>query len=212
MTGVDAYILIGGRSTRLGRDKATVDLGGQTLGQRAFQTVSEALPDSRVTFVAANEAQFAIEAIIAEGRFIFDLVPNLGPISGFHAALADTAKPWIFLLACDYPFVSPQLITYLSENISVDCGAAVPEQSDGRRQPLCSFYRTEAARPVVQEIVERPRVPPPLYEVVNQMNPRIIKFDKYSYLTGSDRFFINVNSDLDLNAAAEIERKLSAEK
>ena len=209
MTDCDAYILIGGRSSRLGRDKATVDLEGGTLAQRAFQTVSEALADNRVSFVAANEAQFAIEAILAEGRFIFDLVPNLGPISGLHAALADTQRPWIFLLACDYPFLSAEMIGLLADRVSDEFGAVVPEQSDGRLQPLCAFYRTEVARPIVHEIIERPRVPPPLHAVIEQLTPRIVKFSEYSDLPASARFWINVNNDLDLDLAREIERKLS---
>ena len=209
MTDCDAYILIGGRSSRLGRDNATVDLEGGTLAQRAFQTVSEALANNRVSFVAANEAQFAIEAILAEGRFIFDLVPNLGPISGLHAALADTQRPWIFVLACDYPFLSAEMIGLLADRVSDEFGAIVPEQSDGRLQPLCAFYRTEVARPIVQEISDRPRVPPPLHEIIKELSPCIVSPDIYAHLPGSDRFWVNVNSDLDLDLAREIERKLS---
>lgn len=209
MTEADAYILIGGRSSRLGQDKATVDLGGQTLGQRAFQTVSKALPDSRVTFVAANEAQSAIEAIIADSRFIFDIVPDRGPLSGLHSALSDARTSWIFVLACDYPFVSAEMIDVLAEKISDDFGAVVPQQSDGRLQPLCAFYRTETTKLVVDEIIDRPRVTPPLQEVVDQLHPRIVNSNEYSHLRDSDRFFVNVNTDLDLDLAREIERKLS---
>ena len=212
MTDVDAYILIGGRSSRLGRDKAAVDLGGQTLAQRAYQTVSAALPKSRVTFVAANEAQFAIEAILANGRFIFDLIEGRGPLGGIHAALADTQAEWITVIACDYPFVTAELIKLLSEKISVSHGAVVPEQSDGRLQPLCGFYRTETVRPIVQEIIDRPRVPPPLSEIVTALSPRVVKPNEYNRLPNSERFFVNVNTDLDLDLAREIERKLSPQK
>lgn len=206
---VDAYILIGGRSRRLGRDKAAVDLGGQTLAQRAFETVSKALPKSRVTFVAANEAQFAIQAIVAEGRFIFDLVEGRGPLGGMNAALSDTQESWIFVLACDYPFVTAEFIASLAEKISDEFGAIVPEQSDGRLQPLCAFYKTKRARQLVQEIIDLPRVPPPMAEIVYQLDPQIVKPNEYRDLPDSARFFVNVNSDLDLDLAREIERKLS---
>ena len=212
MTDIDAYILIGGRSRRLGRDKATVDLGGKTLAQIAFQTVSEALPTSRVSFVATNQVQFAIEAILADGRFIFDLVEGRGPLGGLHAALADTQKPWIFVLACDYPFISSEMIRLLAEQISNNCGVVVPEQADSRLQPLCAFYNAEASRPIVQEIIDRPRVPPPLHEIIQELKPCIVSPDLYAYLRGSDRFFVNVNTDLELDLAREIERKLSPPK
>ena len=201
MIDTDAFILIGGRSSRLGRDKAIAELGGMTLAQRAFQTTTEALPDSRVTFVAANEAQFGIDAIAAGGPFIFDLIPDRGPLGGMHAALVFAQTPWIFVLACDYPFVTSDLIRFLGDMVSDDCGAVVPEQDDGRLQPLCAFYKTEAARPVVGEIIERPRVPPPMNEIVRELEPRIVKFSEFCELAASDEIFSNVNTPKHLERA-----------
>src|SRR4029079_4971645 len=209
MSEIDAYILIGGRSRRAGSDKALVDLGGRTLAQRSYETVSEALPDSPVTFVAANEAQFAIEAIIAGGSFIFDLIPDRGPLGGLHAALSYTQKPWIFVTACDYPFVSAELIRLLSSRISNDFGAVIPEQADGMLHPLCAFYKTEAAQALVQQIIDRPRVPPPMHKIVEHIDPLIVPFDDIAGLPGTDRVFFNVNRTSDLDLAREIERKLS---
>jgi molybdopterin-guanine dinucleotide biosynthesis protein A len=210
MMDVDVFILIGGRSSRLGRDKAIAEVGGQTLTQRAFQTTTGALPNSRVTFVAANEAQFAIDAIASGGPFIFDLIPNRGPLGGLHAALAYAQTPWIFVLACDCPFVTSDLIRFLADRISDNCGAIVPEQDDARLQPLCAFYRTETATPVVQEIIDCPRVPPPLYEIVKELEPCIVSSAESSHLSGSSDFFVNVNTQADLDHARKIERKLSA--
>jgi molybdopterin-guanine dinucleotide biosynthesis protein A len=209
---VDAYILIGGRSHRLGRDKASALLGGATLAQRAYRTVSEALPASRIAFVAGYETQFAIEAIAAGGRFIFDLITDRGPLGGLHAALADAQTPWIFVLACDYPFVTLDLVRSIAKQISNDHGAAVPMQQDGRLQPLCAFYKVQMARPLVQQIIDRPRVPPPLHEVVADLNPRIVESAEFADLAASDAFFININTADDLGLALEIERKLSAKK
>ena len=212
MIDCDSYILIGGRSSRLGRDKARVDLGGRRIIKKALETGIEALPNARVTFVAANEAQFAIQAVIADGRFIFDLIPDQGPLGGLHTALADARKPWIFVLACDYPFVAAGLIRVLADQLDEEHGAVVPEQSDGRLQPLCAFYKTDAARSIVQEIIDRPRVPPPLHEIIRQLNPNIVRPRNWGHLADADRFFVNVNTDLDLDLAREIERKLSPRK
>jgi molybdopterin-guanine dinucleotide biosynthesis protein A len=209
---IDSFILIGGRSSRLGRDKAVVEFGKQTLAQRAFLTTTDALPTSRVTFVAANEVQFGIEAINSGGPFIFDLVPDRGPLGGLHAALAYAQTPWIFVLACDYPFVSSELIRLLTGRITDESGAVVPEQSDGRLQPLCAFYKTEIARPVVEEIIDRPRVPPPLHEIVKKLDPLIVSFSEVEHLVCADDLFTNVNTIQDLDHAREIERKLSARK
>ena len=181
MEQFDAYILIGGRSSRLGTDKAGVEIGGKTLLRRSVDAVRKGLELSRITAVAAYEAQFAIDAIVADVPFIFDLYENRGPLGGLHSALADAKTPWIFMLACDYPFVSPELIKMLSEKIDHKYGCIVPEQNDGRLQPLCGFYKVDAARPVIDDIIERPRVPPPMHEIVRRLEPLIVTHDEYAH-------------------------------
>src|SRR5512139_1519218 len=104
MEQIDSFILIGGRSSRLGRDKALVELGGRSLAERSIDTVHDALPGSRVTLVAGSSTQFAIDAIASGVPFIFDFHENRGPLGGLHAALSYAETPWILLLACDYPF------------------------------------------------------------------------------------------------------------
>jgi molybdopterin-guanine dinucleotide biosynthesis protein A len=97
--------------------------------------------------------------------------------------------------------VSGELINLMAERVSDEFGAIVPEQQDGRMQPLCGFYKVSAARPVVEEIIERPRVPPPMHEIVDQLKPRVIKFEEYSFLDGSGDFFWNINTIEDLEKA-----------
>jgi molybdenum cofactor guanylyltransferase len=210
MNGLDAFILIGGKSSRLGTDKAFVSLDGQTLLQRATRVVQKALSPSRVTAVAADATNFAIQAITSGIPFVLDLHENRGPLGGLHAALANARTPWIFVLACDYPFVSAELIRLLETKLSDEFGAIVPEQNDGRMQPLCAFYSVSKTMPVVEDILERPRVSPPVHEVVSGLNPLILTFDQYANLPGAGELFININTPDDLDIAGEIKRKLSA--
>ena len=209
MTQIDAFILIGGQSSRLGSDKAFVELGGKTLSERAMDTTQAALSPNRVTLVAGNSLQLATHAIASGVEFIFDLYEGRGPIAGLHAALANARTPWIFLLACDYPFVSADLIQLLAGKISDEFGVVVPEQSDGRLQPLCAFYNVGKALPLVELILERPRVSPPMHEVVSDLNPLIVTFEEYAQLRDADELFLNVNTHDDLDIAREIKRKLS---
>jgi len=201
LTHIETFILVGGKSSRLGTDKAFVELGGVTLTERAIANVREALPHAKLTIVAGNSTQFAIEAIASDVPFIFDLYEERGPLGGLHAALAYTKAPWIFILACDYPFVSPELISLLSKNIGEGFGAVVPEQSDKRPQPLCAFYNVAAARPVVEEILERPRIPPPMHEVASMLDPLIVPFEDYEHLDGAGELFLNINTVEDLERA-----------
>ena len=198
---IEVYILIGGLSTRLGRAKAFADVGGKSLALRALETVRNSGIAGTITFVAGSQTQFAIEAVTLDAPFIFDLIPGRGPLGGLHAALSYAETPWIFLLACDYPLVTAELIDFLAGNVSEDHGAVVPEQADGRLQPLCGFYNTAVARPVVTETIGRLRVPPPMSDLVRDLDPAIVKFNDYSHLPGADSLFVNVNTIDELEAA-----------
>lgn len=200
---IEAFILIGGRSSRLGRDKAFVKIGGTTLAERALDTVRESGIVSKTTFVAGSETQFAIEALALGATFIFDLSEGRGPVGGLHAALSYAQTDWIFLLACDHPLVSFELLRVLAEGISEEVGAVVPAQPDGRLQPLCAFYNVEAASPIVNEIIQAPRVPP-MSEIVDSLRPRIVTHAEYSYLASSDHFFSNLNSPDEMKQIEEL--------
>jgi molybdenum cofactor guanylyltransferase len=195
---IEAYILIGGRSSRLGRDKAFVDIDGKTLAQRALNTIRESGIASKITFVAGSQTQFAIEALTLDAPFIFDMVEGRGPLGGIHAALSYAQTEWIFLLACDYPFISPDLPRFLAGCISDEFGAIVPEQLDGRLQPLCAFYKVKEARAVIDELIHTQRVPPPMCEIVDALTLRIVRHIDYSHLDGPDHFFLNLNTPDDL--------------
>ena len=198
---IEAFILIGGRSSRLGRDKAFLEFEGRSLAARALDTVHSSGIAEKTTFVAGSQAQFAIQAISLDAPFIFDLVPGRGPLGGLHAALAYAREPWVFLLACDYPFVSPEIIGLLAQNIPEQYGAVIPQQADGRLQPLCGFYRVETAKGPVEEMILRPRLPPPMHEIAASLEPRIVSFEEYSHLPGADRIFMNINTLDDLQQA-----------
>jgi len=200
---MDSFILIGGRSSRLGNDKAFVDIQGRTLLQRAIDVVNETHTSERITAIAGNSTQFATEAIVGDVPFIFDLHEGRGPLGGLHAALSYAKSSWIFLLACDYPFVSAELIRMLAARIDDKFGAIVPQQQDGRLQPLCAFYDVETARPIVEAILGRPRVTPPMHEIVTSLNPLIVRFDEYAYLDGAGELFVNINTVDDLERARQ---------
>src|SRR5688572_217765 len=212
MTQLEAFILIGGRSSRLGTDKASVEFDGMTLAERAVDVVTKGLSPERVTLVAGAAVGAGIAAIRADVPFIFDLYEYRGPLGGLHAGLANARSEWIFVLACDYPLVSPELFNQLREHCSPEFGAVVPEQPDGRLQPLCAFYHVATARPILEEILERPRATPPVHEIVNQrLKPRVVSYGEYEHLPGADEFFFNVNTVDDLARARNLHSRRTVE-
>ena len=201
MEKFDAFILIGGRSSRFGSDKALAEIDGRSLARRAADTVRAALPGATITMVAGNEPQFAIEAIQSGTGFIFDLYPNRGPLGGLHAALAHAQAPWIFLMACDFPLMPAELITLLGTKVSDEYDAVVPQQPDGRLQPLCAFYNVGKCRTIVDATLDRPRSAS-MHEVLDQLQVQIVTSDTYGSVSGAGDAFINVNRPQDIDLVA----------
>jgi molybdopterin-guanine dinucleotide biosynthesis protein A len=132
-----AVIMAGGDSRRMGRDKASLVLGEQTLLQRVADAMRVVFPQVVVS-VRAPRAEIALPQV-------YDVLACAGPLAGLCAGLdyaAQNGVPWIFAVATDMPFVRPALIEDLaSRRTGVE---AVVPLVDGHPQPLAAFYSIHA--------------------------------------------------------------------
>ncbi len=115
----------------MGRDKAMLSLGGQTLLERARQ-LARSVTD-RVRVVGPPE-KFGPDAVA-------DIFPARGPLGGIHAALTATATDLSLILSVDTPFITPEFLRFLLDE-AARCGATVTvPYLEERFQPLCAVYR-----------------------------------------------------------------------
>lgn len=136
--GWEGFVLVGGHSSRMGRDKALIPIGRggdrlHTLAGWAGRTMEQAT--GSVHFLGDPALYSNL------GRTIADVVPNCGPMSGLHAALACSKAEWNLILACDMPFVEVEVLRRLIQAAARSealCVAPVDEL--GRVQPLCAAY------------------------------------------------------------------------
>jgi molybdopterin-guanine dinucleotide biosynthesis protein A len=137
--GVSVFILAGGRSTRMGTDKAFVMLDGCTLLARALDLARSVSDGVRIV---GDPAKFASFAPVVE-----DIFPDCGPLGGIHAALRASSQELNLVLAVDLPFVSPELLHYvIGRARESSAEVTVPRASKGW-QPLCAVYRRGFAGP-----------------------------------------------------------------
>lgn len=203
---IDAFIFIGGRSSRLGTDKAFVELGGETLAARTVRIVETGLGPGQITFSAGDGDQFRSDLVFGLGRpVIADLRPGFGAWSALHAALAMARTKWILAIACDLPLVSADLLRMLVGFTDDSSDAVVPRQADGRLQPLCAFYKVKPALVFTETIFIRQRSLPPITAVFDTLPTRVVEYDEYRHLTNAEELFLNVNTLSQLEAAAAIE-------
>lgn len=195
----DAFILIGGRSSRFGSDKAFADFDGQTLARHSAETVEQAISPTSIRFVAGFENQFGAGAILSLGRgMVTDLKTGFGAWSGLHAALAYSSSEWTFVLACDLPYVSGELLKKLVDLTDDDIDAVVPRQPDGRLQPLCAFYRRDVVLEEVERQLAGARRMARLTDLASVVKTRVLEETEYNELPGNELFFVNINSISDL--------------
>ncbi|HKH99010.1 MAG TPA: molybdenum cofactor guanylyltransferase [Candidatus Sulfotelmatobacter sp.] len=131
------FILAGGRSTRMGVDKAFVTLGGRTLLARALEVARGVTHDVRVVGEAAKFREFA--------PAVEDVFRGCGPLAGIHAALCASAAEWNLMLAVDLPFVTSELLQYLLTRARSSAAMVTVARAAGGWQPLCAVYRREFA-------------------------------------------------------------------
>src|SRR5579862_8087270 len=105
MESVAAFILAGGQSSRMGSDKAFLELAGKPLIVRALELAHEVVTDVRIVGDAKKFGRYA--------PVVEDVYSNRGPLGGIHAALAQSEKECNLMLAVDLPFVPAQFLKYL---------------------------------------------------------------------------------------------------
>jgi molybdopterin-guanine dinucleotide biosynthesis protein A len=199
----DAYILIGGRSSRFGTDKAFVEFEGEMLAARAARIVETALAPTRTTLIAAVEDQFDPKLLSKLDRpVIFDLMPGFGAWSGLHTALCSAQGEWIFFSACDHPFTTPEFLKLIASTIVDPYDAIIPRQPDGRLQSLCAFYRARAALPLVEQALAAGGRIPALTTIFDSLKTYIVEPDEYGGLENADKFFLNFNTPADIASAS----------
>jgi molybdopterin-guanine dinucleotide biosynthesis protein A len=184
------FILAGGKSSRMGTDKAFVDFGGQTLLERALAVMGAAC--ERVTIVG-DPAKFE-----KYGPVVADMFPGCGPLAGIHTALTHSLAELNLMLAVDMPFVSRELLAFLWATAeSGDAIITVPSVGKGL-QPLCAVYRRDFA-PVAEEALRAEKYK--IDAAFSKISIRAIDKDELRTAGFSEQSFFNVNSPQDRVAA-----------
>jgi molybdopterin-guanine dinucleotide biosynthesis protein A len=128
-----AFILAGGHSSRMGRDKALLPLGGSTLLEHIASQLHAVTKN--ITIIAPPNRYSHLPYPILP-----DQIEACGPLGGVLTALSVTTAPWNLIVACDMPALTADFLENLfqaAESSAAD--AVIPESSTGL-DPLCAIY------------------------------------------------------------------------
>ena len=186
---VHGLVLSGGRSRRMGQDKALLQRDGDTQLARAVGVLQGELAE---VFVSVRADQ-AGESQRARFPQIVDRYEGLGPVAGILSALeSDPDAAWL-IVACDLPNLDTATVRYLLDNRSVSNPVtAFRSSSDGLPEPLCAVYEPESLaiiRAFVAEGLHCPR-------------KMLMRSDTHLLEQPNPRALDNVNTPEDLQRAA----------
>lgn len=184
-----AVILAGGRSSRMGTDKALLDWGGRPL----IAAVADSLT-----------AWFECVVVIAAQAYPFldlpqalDETPGLGPLGGLEAGLAAARHPLAFVCACDMPFLQERFVRHLVEQGAGPYDAIVP-MVRGRYEPLCAVYSTRTLPTVRAMLAARDLK---LQTLLERIRVRAVPESEWATFGPGERLFFNCNTPADFKAA-----------
>jgi molybdopterin-guanine dinucleotide biosynthesis protein A len=189
MKSIDAFILAGGASRRMGADKSQLRLDGQTLTQRIAQVLLKVASTVAIVGRSVTDSQL---------RTIEDVYPQWGALGGVHAALSACSTDWALVVACDMPFVSEELFLRLV-SVRVDFEGVAPVQPDGRPQPLCALYRIKPCLAIAEKLIQSGERKP--VTLLQSVRTRWVDFAELSDLPGAASFFDNMNTPEDYTRA-----------
>lgn len=147
MEAVTAFVLAGGKSSRMGRDKALLQFEGKTLLERALELAGSVTAEVKIVGDPAKYGTF--------GPVISDIYADRGPLGGIHAALANTDTDLNLILATDLPFVAPPFLQYLIAIARATDGLVTVAKLGKFYEPLCAVYRRGFSGLAQEALVKR---------------------------------------------------------
>lgn len=191
-------LLAGGKSSRMGTNKAMLPLSEEVNIQRIASELSKAF--SEVYVVTNSPADYGFLNL----PMLEDEYEGLGPLAGLHAGLKAARTETVFLSACDMPFIRASLIEEMLDNLN-NYDALVP-QINGRLHPLFAVYR-KSSIPLLVACLEERKLR--MMDFLEKMNVKIMKETDFKLYAASNSLFpylfYNMNTPLEYEQAKKME-------
>jgi len=195
-----SIILAGGKSSRLGRNKALQAIGAKSLIQWVIDRV--AILSTEIVIATARGESIPCSST-ARIRTVADIYPGKGPLVGIHSGLVASSSSRAIVVGCDTPFLSVRLLEYMAQTPAT-FDVVVPRIKD-KVEPLCAVYSKNCVAPI-RELMSQDEHK--IVELFPMVRVRYIEEDEIDSFDPEHLSFFNINSQDDLDRA----RRLAAEK
>lgn len=181
-TEVTGVILVGGKSRRMGVDKAFLEIEGTPMFERVLRVFTDIF--TRTILIGNQCERFA--------RYGLPCYPDIYPgsaLGGLYTGLVHAGTPYIFVSACDVPFPSSAVARHLA-SLRDGFDAVVAKGADGF-EPLFSVYSSSCREPM-RELLKKDNFC--IFDLYPDLNVRYVATEELAPLDGGERTFLNLNT------------------
>jgi molybdenum cofactor guanylyltransferase len=193
---ITSIILAGGRSLRLGQNKALQTIEGKSLIQWVVDRL--AMLSTEIIIATAHGEQIPCSST-AKISTAADIYAGKGPLGGIHSGLTASSSPRSIVASCDTPFVSVGLLEYMTQICSA-FDIVVPRIKD-KIEPLCAVYSRNCLAPI-QELLEQDERQ--IRKLFGKVRVKYVEEDEVNRFDPEHLSFFNINSQADLDTARQI--------
>ena len=146
-TACSGVVLAGGLSKRFaGKNKAFLEVAGRRVIDHIFGIFSAVFED---ILIVTNEPTHYLEF---DATIVSDVYPVRSSLTGVHAGLFYARNPFVFVAACDTPFLKERLVRTIMQYIEPNAGVVIPETQAGM-EPMCAAY-AKSCLPVMERHIQ----------------------------------------------------------
>ena len=184
---VAGFILAGGASSRMGRDKALLEVGGLPMLVRTARLLEPLVVSVTVIGPPERYAPLAL-------RVVPDDQPRLGPLGGLATALRISESEWNLVVGCDLPYLLGAWLDWLlARAVESRADAVVPESARGL-EPLCAVYRARCAATISAALSRGERK---LTDAISALRIEKVLQAEWERFSPAGRLFTNMNTPED---------------
>jgi molybdopterin-guanine dinucleotide biosynthesis protein A len=190
---ITGIILSGGKSRRMGENKAFIEIEGVPIIQRIYSLFKELFQE---VIIVTNQVELFNNF---DSKIYSDLLPNKGVLGGLYTGIFFSTFLYSFCVACDMPFIKQSLVQYLIKHME-DEDVIVPRTKDGL-QPLHAIYSKHCLDPI-KIIIEQGKYK--IIDFYHMVKVKIIEENDFVSLDPLRMSFINVNTPEELLSITKV--------
>jgi molybdopterin-guanine dinucleotide biosynthesis protein A len=188
-------LLSGGKSTRMGQDKALMSFLGRPLIQHILERLAPLVDE--VLLSTNRPADYAFLSLQMQA----DIHPDCGALGGLYTMLNSAQNPMVAAVACDMPFANPELFEYEKELLTKSgADVVIPSTLEGL-EPLHAVYLRENCLPVIRSAIEAGKLK--LTGWLTEVNVRLVPPEEIALFDPCGLAFWNINTPEEFRLAEE---------